>query len=141
MSGRKSAARAMRERLSRNLRVKRCSACGHEELVHALKRTSTCCQALYDCPGCAMLRKKLLPLAMLAAETPIFFNPLDVYAAKELRDQVLRQAGYDPETGNLLPVGEEGSSHAEAQEALRKGEQMSVSLRHSQHLQKIVQRL
>ena len=64
-----------------------------------------------------MLRKKLLPLAMLAAETPIFFNPLDVYAAKELRDQVLRQAGYDPETGNLLEPGEQTSSHAEAQGA------------------------
>lgn len=43
------------------------------------------------------LVRERLALAMLAADTPMFNNPMDAWAAKEIRDRVLKQSTGDTE--------------------------------------------
>lgn len=45
------------------------------------------------CEAIRKLRADRLTLAKLAARTPMFFNPLDAFAAETLRDKLLTAAG------------------------------------------------
>lgn len=48
------------------------------------------------------LRAQRAALAKLAAKGPTFFNPLEVFAAEALRDQILKDLGMNPD-GTFIP--------------------------------------
>ena len=46
---------------------------------------------------CVRLKQERIQLAKLAATGPTFFNPLEAFAAQELRDNLLKQLGMHPD--------------------------------------------
>lgn len=48
---------------------------------------------------------KLNQLAKLAAKGPTFFNPLEAFAAEDVRDKILASMGMKPD-GTFLPARE-----------------------------------
>jgi hypothetical protein len=76
--------------MSRNQATKNCPKCKATAKCHQLAQRCLC-GGWYECPNCAERRHELRLLAKLAAKKPMFFNPLEAFAAETLRDRILAE--------------------------------------------------
>ena len=72
--------------------LKWCPHCNREKQRHYNARKCSC-GASYECLNCRNWQRTAVLLAKLAADKPMFFNPLEVWEAQTLRDAILKQVG------------------------------------------------